>query len=102
MTVPSRAIIDKLNELEEELKKEGLWKIEVPGRVYKAEGKIMESEDGFAEWLQFVFLPGQLSTTIKATADDNKKGILHAIKFFGNNAQKGKLLQILIEIDSIV
>ncbi len=95
-------LMAKTGELEEELKKTGLWQKDMPAWVqgYDDNGSITKSN--FAQWLQFVFVPNHLQKNISLSAPEKKLIVPQAIKYFGDDVNKGKLLQILIEIDSLL
>jgi hypothetical protein len=49
--------------------------------------------------LQFIYLPNYRT----ASSQDNKRLIVpQAVRFFGEDVKKGKLLQLLIELDAIL
>ena len=94
---------EKVSELREELKRSGLWKKNMPGWVTDYENKEIDSHHDFAEWLQFVYIPNILEQTEIVAMHDSKKYVaLQAKKFFSEDVQKGKLLQLLIELDSLL
>lgn len=93
----------KMRELEFEMKATGLWQKEVPGWVNDFEEKALYNGKDFSQWLQFVFMPNHINRAMHVSFNKEKKMIVPAaIKFFGDDLQKGKLLQILIEIDSLL
>lgn len=98
MTVPVAAA-DKIREIRSELKRTGLWKNELPPWVMDYEEKQISSRQDFLEWLQFIYLPNCVNE-----APVNKKALIvpQAIKFFGKDVQKGKLLQLLVELDALL
>lgn len=96
-------IVEKINELEQEMKYTGLWQKEAPGWVNHFEEKIFAEGKDFSEWLQYVFVPNHLNLSLQLSSIKEKRFIVPtAIKFFGDDVHKGKLLQILIEIDSLL
>lgn len=96
-------IIHKINELEQEMKCVGLWQKNAPDWVNNFEEKIFTTDKDFAQWLQYVFIPNHSQKVHFYSVRKEKKMIVPpAIKFFGNDLHKGKLLQILIEIDSLL
>ena len=88
MTKEETLLNNKIHELEQEMKNKGLWQKEAPDWVNYFEEKIFAERKDFAEWLQFV--------------KEKRFIVPAAIKFFGDDVHKGKLLQILIEIDSLL
>lgn len=96
------AIKQKVKELEEELMQAGVWKEQEPAWVYHYQ----EGNDGvtenFYEWLQFVYLPNLLSEN-KVHSYTPKQVYLapQAVHFLGKEAEKTKLLQLLIELDAL-
>ena len=88
----------KIDEIIAELKKNGLWKKSEPLWVndYEANTKIVHND--FAEWLQFVYLPNCLQNKGSSISSI----VPQAIKYFGDDVRKGKLLQLLIELDALV
>lgn len=95
-------ITAKTIELEQELKALDLWQKNMPAWVhwYNDESSIAKTE--FAQWLQFVFIPNHLHKSNIISVAEKNLIVPHAIKFFGDDVRKGKLLQILIEIDSLL
>lgn len=96
-------LTDKINELEQEMKQAGLWQKEAPGWVNYFEEKIFAEGKDFAEWLQYVFVPNHQHLSARLSSVKEKRFIVPAaVKFFGDDVHKGKLLQLLIEIDSLL
>lgn len=90
-------LTDKIAEVYEELKRTSLWKHEVPEWVnqYKT---VPCTEVEFSEWMQFVFLPNKLhGNKMKATGNIAPQ----AMQFYGKELDKSKLLQLLVELDSL-
>jgi uncharacterized protein YqcC (DUF446 family) len=102
MAVLLNNIINKTIELEEELKSTGLWKKNIPAWVEGFDESFSIAYANFAEWLQFVFIPNHLLQNKNITVEEKNFLVPHAIKFFGDDVKKGRLLQILIEIDSLL
>ena len=91
---------EKIQEIILELQVHGLLKKQMPRWVMDFSNREIINEEDFAGWLQFVFLPnlkqqGIMAGCIKMIAPQ-------AIKFFGNDVRKGKLLQLLVELDSLI
>ena len=101
MTIADTIIIDKINELEQEMKISGLWLKETPGWVNYFEEKIFADREDFAQWLQYVFIPNHKKKHLPVVID-KKMIVPQVMKYFGNDVVNGKLLQILIEIDSFI
>ena len=96
------AIRQKVQELSQIMKEEGLWKRREPDWVnnYSRSAALMTVD--FFEWLQFVYLPNLLQETGAHRTSASEQTIApQAVKFFGEKARKGKLLQLLIELDSL-
>lgn len=95
-------ITTKTMELEEELKATGLWQTTTPAWVHWYDDNSSIAKTDFAQWLQFVFIPNHLHKNKMMPAAEKKLIVPHAVKYFGDDVRKGKLLQILIEIDSLL
>lgn len=80
----------------------GLWKKEAPDWVTDYDKRSIRSEEDFSRWLQFVFLPNCLITYNKNPLKNRKYIVPQAKKYFSGDIQKGKLLQLLIELDSLI
>ena len=102
MTEIMHTIITKTEELEEELKINGLWQNDMPDWVKGYDDKNNISTTDFSQWLQFVFVPNHLQTHNIISIAEKKLIVPNAIKYFGDDVKKGKLLQILIELDSLL
>jgi uncharacterized protein YqcC (DUF446 family) len=102
MTEQVHTVAGKTVELEEELKALGLWQTNMPDWVnwYDESGGIARSD--FAQWLQYVFIPNHLHKNKMMPVAEKKLLVPNAIKYFGDDVKKGKLLRILIEIDSLL
>lgn len=76
-----------------------LWKVKAPEWItsYKASATHNDQQN-FCEWMQFVFLPNRfIGTKMTATSIT-----LQAKAHFQQDITKGKLLQLLIELDQLV
>jgi uncharacterized protein YqcC (DUF446 family) len=90
---------EKIIEIIHEMKCQQLWKNQTPGWVTDFSNKEIISGEDFAGWLQFVFLP---NLEQHSRMNEEKKMVApQAVKFFGEDVRKGKLLQLLIELDSL-
>lgn len=98
----TNCIAAKTTELVEELKSVGLWQKNMPAWVHWYDDSSRISPTDFAQWLQFVFIPNHLQKSNIISIAEKNMIVPHAIKFFGDDVRKGKLLQILIEIDSLL
>jgi uncharacterized protein YqcC (DUF446 family) len=95
-------ITDKVAELKAEMKQVGLWKKQVPYWVNEFTQSSIKTEQDFAEWLQFVYLPNMLQQENRSSMGAEKYIVPQAVQFFGADVQKGKLLQLLIELDGLL
>ncbi len=102
MTELADDIITKTTELENELKHAGLWQKDIPAWVHWFDEGGNIGKTDFTQWLQFVFIPNHLHKNKIIAAAEKKLLVPHALKYFGNDLKKGKLLQILIEIDALL
>jgi uncharacterized protein YqcC (DUF446 family) len=91
--------MQKINEIRTELKRTGLWKKQAPSWVTDYEGKLINNQQDFLEWLQFIYLPNCLETD---QTDIKRLIVPQAIKFFNEDLKKGNLLQLLIELDALL
>ncbi len=95
-------IHDKIDQITEEMKQSGLWKKQAPAWVSEYDQRNIPTEGDFSEWLQFVYLPNLVQQAGKRdTGLERKQIVLQAINFFGEDVKKGKLLQLLIELDAL-
>ena len=95
-------ITNKTLELEEELKSRGLWQKEIPIWVQGYNDNPNSTRADFGQWLQFIFIPNHLHKNEIMLVAEKIFIVPHAMKYFGDDVTKGKLLQILIEIDSLL
>ncbi len=95
-------ITDKIIELKAEMKQIGLWKKQVPFWVNEFTQTAIQTEQDFAEWLQFVYIPNMMQLENRSSMGTEKYIVPQAIQFFGKDVQKGRLLQLLIELDSLL
>jgi uncharacterized protein YqcC (DUF446 family) len=93
-------ISQKINEIIAELKQLQLWRKQAPEWVTDFSHKEILSEEDFAGWLQFVWLPNFRQNNRPEAATDNYIAP-QARRFFGEDIRKGRLLQLLIELDSL-
>ena len=95
-------IEEKIKEVKEEMKKVSVWKDEIPAWVRHFEKGTINTREDFSEWLQFIYLPNRkLQATGKKVSNETDYIVPQAIKFFGEDIRKGKLLRLLIELDSL-
>lgn len=98
ITGTSEQLTEKISEVYAELKRTSLWKAEPPQWVYHYQ-KITGNEVEFSDWLQFIFLPNKLKV---ARINHFESIAPQAVRFFSKEVSKGKLLQLLIELDSLM
>ncbi len=99
--VSANQVHDKIQEIILELKERQLWKTQSPGWVTDFTcQEIMCSED-FAGWLQFVYLPNLMRREAGQAAVSEKYIVPQAVKYFAEDIKKGRLLQLLVELDSL-
>lgn len=92
----------KIYEVIEEMKKQDIWKKEIPGWVSSYSDNKINIEEDFTGWLQFVFLPNLLLNICNGgNTFTDIYIVLQAKKFFAEDIFKGRLLQLLIELDAI-
>ncbi len=96
-----RELKEKIKELREELREHGLLKKQMPDWVREYEKQEINSHQEFADWLQFVYLPNILEQCDDVVFHKSYVA-LQANKFFGNDISKGRLLQLLVELDSLL
>lgn len=96
------AINRKIFEINREMKLLGLWKADAPCWVTDYDKRDFWSEEDFIQWLQFVFLPNCLVRTHRYAGQGRKYIVLQVKKYFVKDIQKGKLLQLLIELDALI
>ncbi len=95
-------IAEKIQEVREEMMRAGLWAATTPEWVGHYEKRNFATVEDFNEWLQFIYLPN-LKTDKAWKKEGHEKDYIapQAIKFFGEDIKRGKLLQLLIELDSL-
>ncbi len=92
---------EKIREITNELKQAGLWKEEIPSWVTAYEEKLVQDEQGFLEWLQFIYLPNKLQRHGINSYSSQQLIAPQARLFLGQDLDKGKLLRLLVELDSL-
>jgi uncharacterized protein YqcC (DUF446 family) len=91
-------VSEKINEIIAELKQLQLWRKQAPEWVTDFSHKEIISEEDFTGWLQFVFLPN-LHQNERIVAGNYLAP--QAMRFFGGDLGKGRLLRLLVELDSL-
>lgn len=91
---------EKVQQIILELKLQRLWKHSFPQWVTDFKQHQIGEED-FEEWLQFIYLPNLLLGEMVKAGLPQKYIVPQAVKYFGNDLKKGKLLQLLVELDSL-
>ena len=98
----SESMNGKVREIIDELKGAGLWKNEPPAWVIDYQKRSIATQQEFLEWLQFVYLPNLLPQAGNHNILQAKNYVApQAVRFFGEDVKKGKLLQLLIELDAL-
>jgi uncharacterized protein YqcC (DUF446 family) len=96
------AIIARIEELEAELRNNNLWQKDIPSWVDEYDNTFAYMNNDFAQWLQFVFIPNHLYYIKSGNSTNRISLVPQAMKHFDNDIKKGKLLQVLIEIDAML
>jgi uncharacterized protein YqcC (DUF446 family) len=97
-----KLLAQKIAEIEAELKRNDWWKTSQPSWVNEHIQGRHDNIDDFSEWLQFIYLPRlQAQLNSKKEMDREDYVAPQAVKFFRGDEQTGKLLQLLIELDSL-
>jgi uncharacterized protein YqcC (DUF446 family) len=95
-------VSEKINEIILELQQLQLWKKNMPDWVTDFSHKEIISEEDFAGWLQFVLLPNLQQQNSLLSGRVKNFVAPQAGKFFGEDVRKGRLLQLLVELDSLL
>ncbi len=99
---PTILLTEKVKEVREEMQKAGLWKKVPPPWVNDFGQRNIVSRGDFGVWLQFVYLPNRIQEAAGGVRNNGSSLIVpQALQFFGDDIKKGKLLQLLIELDSL-
>lgn len=91
----------KVEQLMEEMKREGLWKRIEPDWIMHYPAGPPPREVDFFEWLQFVYLPNRALNKIHYLQDQSSYIMLQAKKYAGEKLMNEKIIQLLIEIDGL-
>ena len=92
----------KVREIIDELKGAGLWKNEPPAWVIDFQKRSIATQQEFLEWLQFVYLPNLLPQAGNHNILRAKNYVApQAVRFFSEDIKKGRLLQLLVELDAL-
>ncbi len=95
-------IAEKINDVRSEMRSTGLWKTETPAWVKEFEKRTISNLEDFSGWLQFVYLPNRIQEAESRQPVIERIYIVpQAVKFLGSDLKKGKLLQLLVELDSL-
>ncbi|RYE17436.1 MAG: hypothetical protein EOP51_23900 [Sphingobacteriales bacterium] len=91
---------EKVGQIMQELKMQQLWESIPP--VWVTRFKVCEiPQNDFAQWLQFIYLPNLLQPGTANSIQASVFLVPQAIEYFGSDVCKGKLLQLLVELDSL-
>jgi uncharacterized protein YqcC (DUF446 family) len=93
---------EKVKEIKEEMKQRGIWKTNLPKWVLYYNKNNITTQQDFIEWLQFVYLPNIPLLENRSSLIAEKFIVPQAMQFLGYDMQHGKLLQLLIELDSLL
>jgi uncharacterized protein YqcC (DUF446 family) len=96
-----KLIPEKVEEVLCELKEQGLLKVIPPAWVNHFQPGEMRVDE-FIDWLQFIFLPNCIYHCGSRIIIPSNNVALQAKDFFGNDPERHKLLQLLIELDSLM
>lgn len=95
------AIKQKVRELSEALKTEGLWKHEPKWVNIYRDGAEVGGTD-FFEWLQFIYLPNLLLDESSKFFTPKRNYIApQAMPYFEKEVNRSRLLQLMVELDSL-
>ena len=94
------AIIQKVIEIKAELQRIGLWQLYAPTWINDYKMYKLSSLQDFCGWLQFIYLPNKLQITCDHVTE-RQYIVPQAVSFFKDHLQKGKILQLLIELDAL-
>jgi uncharacterized protein YqcC (DUF446 family) len=96
------AIAQKIKEITKALKECGLWQEQEPQWVSVYHDKQVTSDHDFFSWLQFIYLPNLLLEENNRQFIGKKAYVApQAVHFFPSNMKDEKLLQLLVELDSL-
>ena len=96
------SVTKKIIEVKEEMRKTDIWKNETPAWVMEFENRTINTGEDFIEWLQFVYLPNRMQEAENNQSANEKNYIVpQVMNFFGSDIKKGRLLQLLIELDAL-
>lgn len=91
----------KVEQLMEEMKREGLWKRIEPDWIKQYQAGQPTREVDFMEWLQFVYLPNRSLNKIHYLQNQSSFIMLQARKYAGEKLMNEKIIQLLIELDGL-
>ena len=96
------AITQKVREITKALKETGLWQEQEPHWVSVYHDRLVTEDNNFFSWLQFIYLPNLLLEENSRPSSGKKTYVApQAFHFFPNNMKAEKLLQLLVELDSL-
>ena len=99
---PDNLIREKISEVKNQMKRMGIWKNSSPDWVKNYEQQNIHTAADFCEWFQFVYLPNRLLESVNnETVEERTNIVPQAKKVFGSDAESIRLLQLLIELDSL-
>jgi uncharacterized protein YqcC (DUF446 family) len=98
----SGQIAEKIDEITTEMKCMGLWKKQAPVWVQEYQRHDILTQHDFADWLQFVYLPNLFQWENQGAGNGKNYIVPQAMRFFSADVKRGRLLQLLIELDSLI
>lgn len=99
--MPDSGIAKKITDVREEMKKNGWWASNTPAWVSDYENRGVITAENFNEWLQFIFLPNRQMDLEIRNREQGHYIAPQAVKIFRGDSSRNKLLQLLIELDSL-
>ena len=97
---PDAAVRQKVHELSQAMKAEGLWKRDEPEWVKNYRSCEAMTTD-FFEWLQFVYLPNKLVSPMGTLPAQDSLLMLQAKKFAADKLTSNAIIRLIVELDSL-
>lgn len=91
-------LLNKLDEIETEMRSQGLWKKAAPAWVDAYSEDHFQSKYDFSDWMQFIFLPN-----CRQLKKSNCKLLIPQVKHHAASwINHEKMLQLLVELDALL